>query len=64
MSSIEVIYIPIFPTPDKMVSGLTSDGDLSVKSGAHLLQGTPMTNKVDFKWVWNINAPLKASSFL
>ena len=60
------MYVPSSDQPDRLIWGLTADGEYSVKSGALLAQGlTPATfKKVEFRWIWSLSIPPKIKNFL
>ena len=66
VSLISSIYLPQFSQVDKLVWGLTADGEYSVKSGALLAQGCLPANpvKVQFSWIWSLSVPPKIKNFL
>ena len=65
VSQICSIYIPSSDQPDRLVWGLTTDGEYLVKSGALLAQGLTPSNfeKVEFSWIWSLSVPPKIKNF-
>ena len=60
------IPIPDIGAKDRVIWGLTSDGNFSTKSAGWLAQGllnyTPEISK--FYWIWNLDLPPKIKNFI
>ena len=66
VSAISSLFIPMSVHRDKLVWGLSPDGEYSVKTGALLAQGllpSPPEN-VEFRWIWTLDVVPKIKNFL
>ena len=66
VNDIGSIFLPSNGVEDKIIWGLTADGEYSVQSGARLLQGikSGSYSRVGYDWIWSADIPPKIKFFL